>query len=1673
MNKSELKNHLDHAMTDIAPNEADFALIEKEAEERRIAKTKAKKSRLKYYIAAAAALVLTLSATTAGLLGYFDVFKKPSKIENLEAIVFSVTAEKESKAGITADSGFTITSDRDVAAEDLKPYIKMTPEGEFTLKKQSAGIYYLSAGVMEAGQLVTISLVDNQDRPLKSAAFQTEQEFGVETAYPKNNYSYADVKTGIELKFTYPDVEISEYKKYFSISPEVEGTFEKHGATLSFVPEEPLEEGKRYIVTLKAGLTSPTGGTLKEAYVLTFKTQQDTKAYGITGRATETFLPDDNPLIEVYAKDGYLDNDYSAVVYRFPDAESYKKMLTEQLLKQTINQYGSNDPEDDLPISGLKSFLSYTGQFVNIRKQSGYDNSRNYGYAVLPDVMPEGWYLVKFSTTAPDGTQMDFQKLLQISPLSVYAVSAVDNISLWVNDTATGKAVSNAFVSIEGFDMSGRTGADGVLTLEKNDKAVSLLEEDYVNQTYLLTIKSGNMQYLDVSSFSTESYYYNNGQQIQNAFYTAIYSDRAAYLPTDTVNVWGVIRPRDGKTKVPDNLTVQMGTHEVPVTVEKDGSFTVKIELEDALSGYNSLSLCQNDESIVSRGIQVLDYTKPSYVIEATTDSWFYTDIDQPIKLQVQSNFYDGTPVEGLSIAARYNGSNGTEETYEAVLDDNGSAAMELKIYDNPNYWYPVYTSIQVNSTNAENTYSYSGNKEVYLFLRDIMLEYDVDVDEARKSVINITTNKIDTSRLSQEEPGVWTPDLIRGEAADVDIILTATRHYYEKVDMGSYYDYVRKVNQQRYQYVHREDQPLVYKVKTTGGKLVFSDLPALQGNDYYDITYQYNDSKGKPVTVNGGVYSDMYQETRKGKSFTFYPENGIASMLKDPPQQLQLKENGLKVTSTGSDRILTVKNKSSIFSASVSAGTDVTLQNEESMIPNCNIGGAYFDGRYVYSIDGFEWYYDSSERQMDIKIETDKTVYNTKDKSKVMITATIDGKAVSNASLLVSVADEAALAVAENDFTLLSTLYRSSYNIYTTSYTSYIYHDMNQVQYYDDGGKGGEGGSEGVRKDFIDTALFTTLKTDANGKATTEISLPDNLTEWRITVMGFDQAMNAGQGETGIKVTRDFFLSPIISKQFIAGDDVVFSVRSYGEKAKDNTVDYTVTLNGDKTDEKKLQGSAKSNTVVSFGQLPVGSYTVTILGALGSDSDGVEMPFTVVGSGVEMLQTSTIDLKDGFDINPTRYPVTVSFYNSDYDFFNQLLNMLISAPALRADEKVAAVFSTDLVAKMTGIANETYQQQRSQFFETGAFSPYNASESDPILTARLAAAAPQYFSQNMVDFFEYSLNNKKYSREQIAACYMGLAALKQPVLNDLRYLVNQSKLTMSEQLYFIAGLALIGDSDGAKAAYEAYIQPNLMISEDADGYTLYAFNNNMEDSAYQKTALSLMTAAAIGNPQAEGLARTLLSVNSKEDLYYSEFMTYLSYYKVSDNQSEAAFSYQKNGKTEKVTLNSRDPVVLTFDKAGYQNANFKVLSGNIGASAYYYGTPKLTGDTESMSIVKTINLMQEGLQTGGMIEIVLAPNAIKYNEKQEYYQINDYLPSGFRFLYVSSDYNSYIHLISQEGQKLSFSYSMPPYASSGYIRYYARAILPGTFTVDSTYLTGPRAQMAMSPKTTITIDEK
>ncbi len=93
-------------------------------------------------------------------------------------------------------------------------------------------------------------------------------------------------------------------------------------------------------------------------------------------------------------------------------------------------------------------------------------------------------------------------------------------------------------------------------------------------------------------------------------------------------------------------------------------------------------------------------------------------------------------------------------------------------------------------------------------------------------------------------------------------------------------------------------------------------------------------------------------------------------------------------------------------------------------------------------------------------------------------------------------------------------------------------------------GGGGGEGGIFEVRQEFVDTPYWNpTLVTDEGGQATFEVTLPDNLTTWRLdaraVTAGRDGITLVGQTEFDLISTKPLLLRPVTPRFFVV-DDVV-----------------------------------------------------------------------------------------------------------------------------------------------------------------------------------------------------------------------------------------------------------------------------------------------------------------------------------------------------------------------------------------------------------------------------------------------------------------------------------------------------------------------------------------------------
>ncbi|HHN93553.1 MAG TPA: alpha-2-macroglobulin, partial [Anaerolineae bacterium] len=82
--------------------------------------------------------------------------------------------------------------------------------------------------------------------------------------------------------------------------------------------------------------------------------------------------------------------------------------------------------------------------------------------------------------------------------------------------------------------------------------------------------------------------------------------------------------------------------------------------------------------------------------------------------------------------------------------------------------------------------------------------------------------------------------------------------------------------------------------------------------------------------------------------------------------------------------------------------------------------------------------------------------------------------------------------------------------------------------------------GKETVRERFADTAFWDAhIVTDETGRATVEVSLPDNLTTWVVRGVAATAQTQVGEGTVDFLVTKPLLVRPVAPRFFVVGDRV------------------------------------------------------------------------------------------------------------------------------------------------------------------------------------------------------------------------------------------------------------------------------------------------------------------------------------------------------------------------------------------------------------------------------------------------------------------------------------------------------------------------------------------------------
>lgn len=1438
----------------------------------------------------------------------------------------------------------------------------------------------------------------------------------------------------------------------------------------------------------------------------------------LTGNATEILKPGQDFAMEFSTNALYWPTEEVTVTaYRFESVDTYAE--TADLYKLSNEKF--YDPADSDTMSALATAST------TLRQGLSQVSMENPGL---------GAYMLEAVFHNPLTETTDrIRKMILVSDLSVYAQSVNGQTLIWLNSITTGGALAGHTIEFTDSKnevvLSGATDAEGIAVLEGRRNPYE--DSDWFHWVRVRDAAGTNI-YADTTNvlswnWSEQNNHYFSYFYLDRGIYKP--NDEISfwgYLKGHQSNT----QPTPGEVKVvfdPGGLEI-----EVTATVDANNIFHGVIPLEKVKSSHYNVSVMlpysgseyqRNDDGDVelvdvsgeralhTEYIQVKEFQKPLFVISAENDKPFY-NYDEDVTATVTPKFYDGTPLPNYELEyVVYSSYYGDEAVKGTVLtDDEGKADIvfpAFQINKQPFGWRPTTGRYKIMIKSDGEDISYTGTYTY--FPTDRMVRASTEVDPDCKATLKVLVNRIDLSSIKTLE--------------DLQAIDRANYYYYDdtyqydddayKVLVGAAADttVTASITMNYYSYQNKyESIKKTLKLETSGGSAEqeldlakFFGVQLNTGNScWLDVSYEIKDSQDRRVAYSqsaykasrgtseyrgGGTAPEKPEEEQfyEGYSFDVTNDKGESAIGDYVPYQdydkvwfnagenftLTLRYDGKPAANNG--RMLYTVIQDKIIRRGFTTSTQLHFTETTEYANNIKIVAAYFDGRNTHTIRDVDVGLASDSIRLNIESTTDKADYRPGEQATVNVKVTDQsGKGV-RGNVLVSIVDEAIFALREQSTEVLGTLYRDAYysNYHVKKYSTIMRALPEEGK--GDGGKGDEGDvvfDESTRKNFRDTAIFQTLRTDDNGNASFTFTLPDNITSWRVTSLGIGDNLYAGQAQSNFVTTQPFFISPVVSGKYIEGDDVALQVRGYGTAlSAGDQVSFTVTMEGDRYSKTFTASNvAFAASHINFGRLPVGEYTLTATAQHALSRDTVILPVTVISSNLELVVNRPVDLTQPLEMNVMRYPVTMSFYSKEHEPYFKTVSSLLKHYCNIANQRMSrytakrALMSfmdpNDVPRYLLDGTDSVSDMQNSD----GGIAWYSGNDSDVELTAKVLLLAKDQFNLNQmklyfnqqIEYHGYDLTpsselgqakpKHKPDRDRVCYAYLGLAALGEPVVEQIYGILALPDTKIEQQAILVAALAYAGD-DGALNAYTKYITPSVDRRSEGSSIRYYTYPNEYKNE--RVTANAWVAASALGHADADQYA-----------LYFGrhrwaistlfEAMIYVTNY--SKPVQPIQFRYEMNGETHEVDLGLTGRMTMKLNQSGFES--FKMLSvpGDLAATAYYIGEPSEADieTSENIRIEKTIKPL------GNQRYNITLTMTFADEAETGQYDISDWVPSNLRMYDIKRSYGQqyWSAYSTTEGQKIYFRlWRDSATVKTATISYTVREVFEAGAMVDSTYI--------------------
>ncbi|MBE2267520.1 MAG: hypothetical protein IAE80_04765, partial [Anaerolinea sp.] len=817
------------------------------------------------------------------------------------------------------------------------------------------------------------------------------------------------------------------------------------------------------------------------------------------------------------------------------------------------------------------------------------------------DALPPGVYRLR--ATAPElptGGYYGNDHILIVGTVNITLKQEIDGVLAWVTNVNTGEPVAGAPLTV--YNQNGERVGDGTTDAEGIARITLPRQNDLYSEVRVLLADGSNFG-VAFSSWSDgiEGWYFNLPTDYFSAQYRAyVYTDRPLYRPNQPVYFRGIVRARDDMRYTStgfDTVDVQIEDPEgqIVTTMTLDvtpfGTFSGQFDLAaDAALGYYRVFVPLPDteqwwDSGNSVTFGVAEYRLPEFQVTVTPEQAEVVQGDT-IRVTVDSRYFFGGAVSNANVEYNvvsspyyfnadlrdrysfidYDPDSGASEIYggggglitsgEGVTDANGQLVIEIpaELEDaTQSFTYTIEATVTDESAQAvsgrANVIVHKGliyvgvTPEEYVGLEGDVSTFNlIAVDWEGEPVANQTINVEVVERR-------WSSVQEQDEFG-------RTTWSYEVEEIPISAGEVLTDEDGEAQFTFTPPNGGIFKLKAStidanGNEVISADTIWIASRQY--VSWRQQNSNRIDLIAD----RDSYEVGDTAQILITSPFQGTTEAL------ITVERGGVLTA----ERI-TLESNSYLYELPI---TDEFAPNIflsvvlVKGVDETNPVAAFRMGLIQLAVD-------NERKEITIEITPDVEQAGPGDTVTYTVRTTDYAGTPVSAEVGVGLTDLASLSIADpNSPPILGHFYgQQGLGVRTATPLTINVDQITQtvLDTIKGGGGGfGEGGIFDIREDFVDTAYWNAhIVTDENGTATFSVTLPDNLTTWRLDAraltLGDDGNMLVGQDTFDLLSTKPLLIRPVTPRFFVVGDQTTLGAVVNNNTDEDLTVDVNLTSN-------------------------------------------------------------------------------------------------------------------------------------------------------------------------------------------------------------------------------------------------------------------------------------------------------------------------------------------------------------------------------------------------------------------------------------------------------------------------------------------------------------------------------